>query len=413
MNLFLLIIIGAILFEYCLNFISRYLNLQSLNIRLPAEFDGFYNADEYAKSQNYTRTNSHFGNITSTLNLLVVLCAIYFSLFEALDKFSRSFGYSPLTTGLIFLGIITIVQDIISTPFNLYSTFIIEEKFGFNKSTFKIYIIDKLKLYILMIIIGVPLMAAILYFFENLQNAWLYAWGTMAILSVIMPTLYSQFIAPMFNKFTPLKVGELRNAIETYAKKVNFPLTEVYVVDGSKRSTHSNAYFTGFGKNKRIVLFDTLLENHTTEELLAILAHEVGHYKKKHIMTGIIISIIHSGIMLFILQLFIKLPELHAAFGMTNVEPSVYAGLIFFSLLYAPIELLLSILFNAISRKHEFEADYFSATTLKNTTHLITGLKSLTVKNLGNLTPHPLPVFLSYSHPPVLDRIKALRNIRL
>ena len=412
MNLFLAIIVGTIIFEYVLSFISRQLNLKSLTTNLPDQFVGFYDEEKYAKSQNYTRANSSFGRISSTFNFILILAVIFLGLFDTLDQYARSFGYSPLITGLIFFGIITIIQDILSTPFSLYSTFIIEEEYGFNKSTAKIYVMDKLKSYLLLLLLGVPLISAILYFFESLENAWLYAWGLMALLSVVMPKIYTQFIAPMFNKFTPLEDGELRDLIENYSKEVDFPLTEVYVVDGSKRSAHSNAYFTGFGKNKRIVLFDTLMEDHTNEEILAILAHEVGHYKKKHIIKGMFTSIIHSGIMLYILGLFIKMPELHTAMGMSAEQPSVYAGLIFFSLLYAPIELVLSIMFNMLSRKHEFEADEYSAQTLKNTSNMISGLKNLTVKNLGNLTPHPLPVFLSYSHPPVLDRINALERIK-
>mgnify|MGYP001176231823 FL=1 len=413
MNIFLAIIVGTIIFEYVLSFVSRQLNLKSLTTNLPDEFIGFYDEEKYAKSQNYTRANSSFGRISSTFNFILILAVIFLGLFDTLDQYVRSFGYSPLITGLMFFGIITIIQDILSTPFSLYSTFIIEEEYGFNKSTAKIYIMDKLKSYLLLLLLGVPLISAILYFFESLENAWLYAWGLMALLSVVMPKIFTQFIAPMFNKFTPLEDGELRDMIEEYSKKVDFPMTEVYVVDGSKRSAHSNAYFTGFGKNKRIVLFDTLMDNHTNEEILAILAHEVGHYKKKHIIKGMITSIIHSGVMLFILGLFIKMPELHTAMGMSADRPSVYAGLIFFSLLYAPIELVLSILFNILSRKHEFEADEYSALTLNNTSHMISGLKTLTVKNLGNLTPHPLPVFLSYSHPPVLERINALRKINV
>ena len=413
MNIFLAIIVGTIIFEYVLSFVSRQLNLKSLTTNLPDEFIGFYDEEKYAKSQNYTRANSSFGRISSTFNFILILAVIFLGLFDTLDQYVRSFGYSPLITGLMFFGIITIIQDILSTPFSLYSTFIIEEEYGFNKSTAKIYIMDKLKSYLLLLLLGVPLISAILYFFESLENAWLYAWGLMALLSVVMPKIFTQFIAPMFNKFTPLEDGELRDMIEEYSKKVDFPMTEVYVVDGSKRSAHSNAYFTGFGRNKRIVLFDTLMDNHTNEEILAILAHEVGHYKKKHIIKGMITSIIHSGVMLFILGLFIKMPELHTAMGMSADRPSVYAGLIFFSLLYAPIELVLSILFNILSRKHEFEADEYSALTLNNTSHMISGLKTLTVKNLGNLTPHPLPVFLSYSHPPVLERINALRKINV
>ena len=412
MNIFLIIIVATIVFEYILSLLSRQLNLKSLTTTLPKEFVGFYDEKKYEKSQNYTRENSRFAHISSTFNFLLVLAVIFLGLFDTLDKYAQSFGYSPIITGLIFFGIIIIIQDVLSTPFNLYSTFVIEEKYGFNQSTPQIFIVDKLKSYLLLLILGIPLILAILYFFEALENAWLYAWGLITLLSVIMPKIYTQFIAPMFNKFTPLENSELRDIIENYSRKVNFPLTEIYVVDGSKRSSHSNAYFTGFGKNKRIVLFDTLLESHTNKEILAILAHEVGHYKKKHIIKNMIISIFHSGIMLYILGLFIKLPELHASMGMSASEPSVHAGLIFFSLLYAPIEFILSIIFNIISRKHEFEADEYSALTLKNTSHLIAGLKNLTVKNLGNLTPHPLPVFLNYSHPPVLDRIKKLKTMQ-
>ena len=413
MNIFLAIIVGTIVFEYVLIFFSRQLNLKSLTTILPKEFIGFYDENEYAKSQNYTRTNSKFEHISSTFNLLLILVVIYFGLFDTLDQIVRSLEYSPILTGLIFFSIITIINDILTTPFSLYSIFVIEEKFGFNKSTPKLYIMDKLKSYLLLLILGLPIISLILYFFESSNNAWIYVWILMSLLSIIMPKIYTQFIAPMFNEFTPLEEGKLKDLITTYANDINFPLTEIYVVDGSKRSAHSNAYFTGFGKNKRIVLFDTLMDNHTNEEILAILAHEVGHYKKKHILKSMALSIIHSGIMLYVLNLFIKMPDLHRAFGMTANEPSIYAGLIFFALLYAPIELVLAIIFNFISRKHEFEADEFSALTLRNTSHLILGLKNLTVKNLGNLTPHPFSVFLSYSHPPVLDRIHALEEINL
>ena len=413
MNIFSIIIIGTIIFEYILNFISRQLNLKSLTTTLPKEFIDFYDEKKYEESQNYTCENSKFEHVNTTFNFILILIIIYFGLFDRLDQFARSFNYSPIITGIIFFSIFFIINDILSTPFNLYKTFIIEEKFGFNKSTLKIYVMDKLKSYFLLIILGLPLISLILYCFEISNNAWIFIWILMTLLSMIMTKVYTQFIAPMFNKFTPLQDGKLKDIITTYAKNVDFPLTEIYVVDGSKRSSHSNAYFTGFGKNKRIVLFDTLMDDHTDEEILAILAHEVGHYKKKHIIKNIMISIIHSGIMLYILDLFIRMPELHTAFGMAAKEPSIYAGLIFFTLLYAPIELIFSIMFNIISRKHEFEADEFSALTLQNSSHMILGLKKLTVKNLVNLTPHPFSVFLSYSHPPVLNRIEALSKLNV
>ena len=261
-----------------------------------------------------------------------------------------------------------------------------------------------------MLVLGAPVLAVILYLFEVLSNAWLYVWAFATFLTVLTPKVFTQFISPLFNSFTPLESGSLRSKIENYAETVSFPLSEIYIMDGSRRSGHSNAYFTGFGRTKRIVLFDTLLSDHANDEILAILAHEVGHYKKYHVIKGMLLSTIHTGIMLFVLQFFFKIPELHQAFGMTSSQPSTYAGLVFFSLLYSPLELVLSIFFNYISRKHEFEADQFSAHTLQNAEALISGLKNLAVKNLSNLTPHPLSVFLSFSHPPVLERILALQQ---
>ncbi len=413
MNLYLIIILSAITVEFLVTLVSRYLNLSHLGTELPSEFENYYDKDEYARSQSYTRRNSQFANISSTFNFLVIMTVILGGLFNALDIFVRDLGYSTIISGLIFFGLIFIIQDILSTPFNLYHTFIIEDEFGFNKTTPSTYAADKFKSYLIIITLGGPLISAILYLFESYENAWLFAWLLLVLLSIIMPKVFTQFIAPLFNKFTPLEDGDLKDLINDYAESVDFPLSEIYVVDGSRRSAHSNAYFTGFGKNKRIVLFDTLMENHTNEEIVAIIAHEVGHYKKKHILKGMVLSTIHSGVMLYVMQLFIKTPLLHQAFGMEAQIPSIYAGLVFFSLLYTPIEMLLSVLFNYISRKYEFQADEYSARTLNDTENLIEGLKNLSVKNLANLTPHPFPVFLNYSHPPVLERIKTLRNLHL
>jgi len=410
MNLFLIVIVSAILLEFTFNNLSRYLNLRRLDINLPPEFRGFYNAEKYARSQNYTRAKSRFGFIVSSFSVLVLLAVIFFGGFDYIDQFLRSLGYSPLVTGLLFFGTLILIQDVISTPFDIFHTFVIEENFDFNKSRPLIYIADKAKTYLLMLVLGAPVLAVILYLFEVLSNAWLYVWAFATFLTVLTPKVFTQFISPLFNSFTPLESGSLRSKIENYAATVSFPLSEIYIMDGSRRSGHSNAYFTGFGRTKRIVLFDTLLSDHTNDEILAILAHEVGHYKKYHVIKGMLLSTIHTGIMLFVLQFFFKIPELHQAFGMTSSQPSTYAGLVFFSLLYSPLELVLSIFFNYISRKHEFEADQFSAHTLQNAEALISGLKNLAVKNLSNLTPHPLSVFLSFSHPPVLERILALQQ---
>jgi STE24 endopeptidase len=328
--------------------------------------------------------------------------------FNYVDKFVRGFNLHPILTGLIFFGILYFAQDIISIPFSVYNNFVIEEKFGFNKMTLKTFVLDKIKSYLLVIVLGSLLFGGVLFFFEKAGTyAWLYAWALVSFFIVIAQPLYTLLIAPIFNKFTPLEDNELKESIEHYAQKVKFPLKEICVMDGSKRSAHSNAYFSGFGK-KRIALFDTLIEKHSINELIAVIAHEVGHYKKRHTIKGMFISIIHTGILFYLLSLFINNVSLFEAFNMEYI--SVYAGIIFFALLYSPIELLLSVLMNYLSRKYEYEADAFAAETAKTENSMILALKNLYVSNLGNLTPHPLNVILNYSHPPVLERIKALRR---
>jgi len=412
MNIYLAIILIAILAEFILAAVSRRLNLQSLTTILPEEFDGFYDADEYARSQEYTRTNSRFGSITSSFDLIVILLFILLGGFNAVDIFIRQFGYSDFTNGLLYFGLLMILQDCISTPFSIYSQFVIEDKFGFNKMTWKLFIADKLKGYMILLILGTPVIGLILYFFEKTGDlAWLYAWIMTSALSIIIQPLYVNFIAPLFNKFTPVGETELGSAIDDYLKQINFPVSGVFMMDGSKRSAHSNAYFTGFGRFKRVVLYDTLVDKHSVPEIVTMLAHEVGHYRKKHIIKGLITGILHTGLLFFLLSLFLSNRGLFDAFSMQNI--SIYAGMIFFIILYTPVEMIISILMNIISRKHEYEADAFAARTTNNPEAMILALKNLSTANLGNLTPHPFSVFLNYSHPPVLERIKALRNLKL
>jgi STE24 endopeptidase len=299
------------------------------------------------------------------------------------------------------------IQDVIGTPLSLYRTFVIEEKFGFNKTTAKTYLLDKIKGYFLLIVLGGLILFSVLYFFSIYGDwAWLYAWVIISCFMILIQPLFTLVIAPIFNKFTPLESGELKQLITDYAVRANFPISRIDVMDGSRRSSKANAYFSGLGKNKRIALFDTLIEKHGNDELLSIIAHEVGHYKRWHNIKGIVLAVVQAGFMFFMLSLFINNSQLFAAFKMQNL--SVYASLLFFTLLYSPIELLISLMGNKISRKHEFEADAFARNSIGTGKHLIEGLKKLTVTNLGNLTPHPLTVWLSHSHPPVLDRIRAL-----
>jgi len=409
MNLYATIILGTLVFSFLVDLITEILNLKALRDELPDEFNGVYDADAYKKSQEYTRVKTRFGFITSIFGIIITLLFWFSGGFNFLDQSVRGWQLHPILTGLVYIGILIVAKSIISLPFSIYSTFVIEERFGFNKTTPKTFVMDILKGLLLGVLLGGPLLAGILAFFQYAGNsAWLYCW-----LAVTLFTLFVQFIAPtwimpLFNKFTPLEEGELRSAILNYAKSVKFSLQNLFVMDGSKRSTKSNAFFTGFGKNKRIALFDTLIEKHTVSELVAVLAHEIGHYKKKHIIKGMIIGILHSGILFFLLSIFITNKGLFDAFYMK--EMSIYAGLIFFGMLYSPIELILSIFMQIYSRKNEYEADRYAAETTQDPVSMIDALKKLSVANLSNLTPHPLYVFLNYSHPPVLQRIHALRN---
>ncbi len=409
MNIYLAIILIALIGEFVLRSVARYLNLKSLDKTLPHEFSGFYDEDKYSQSQEYTRAKSRFAYVSSTFDVVLIVAFIVLGGFNLVDQFVRGLQLTPIFTGLVFFGLLYLAQDIISIPFVLYGNFVIEERFGFNKMTAKVYVLDKVKGYCLVIILGSILLGGILFFFEQAgAYAWLYAWGFVSFFIIIAPPLGTTVIAPLFNRFTPLEDGELKSAIQKYAGKVGFALKEICVMDGSRRSGHSNAYFSGFIK-KRIALFDTLMGKHSVEEMVAIVAHEVGHNKIGLILKDMILTIIYIGILLFLLSRFMDNRGLFDAFRMGSI--SVYAGLVLFSILYSPIEFVHSVLMNAMSRKDEYEADAFSAETTGSAEPLILALKKASVANLGNLTPHALTVFLNYSHPPMLQRISALRQL--
>ena len=411
MNIYFIIIIGMILFQYTLSFLVKILNLKALNPNLPDDFSDVFDKDKYIKSQEYTKTNTKFSFITSTFSLFINLSFILGGFYNIIDLYVRDLGYNPQLTGLVFFALLFVINDLLNIPFSIYKTFVIEERYGFNKTTLKTFWIDKLKGYFLTILIGGPVLYLILYFFSNFtEYGWLYVWIFLIAFSIIMQPIFTTFVAPMFNKFTPLEDGPLLQKIKDYLSKVNFPVQRLEVVDGSKRSSHSNAYFSGIGKYKRIALFDTLLEQMDDDEILSIIAHEVGHYKLKHIYSGIILSSLQSGIMLYILSLFINNEQLFSVFSMQEGNLSIYASLVFFSMLYSPISLIIGIFFSITSRKNEFSADAYSAETAKMPESLISGLKKMSKENLSNLTPHWLNVFLNYSHPPVLKRIGVLKT---
>jgi len=410
MNLYLLIILIIILGNYLLDIIVDMLNMNHVTTDLPKEFEGYYDADQYNKSQNYLKETTRFGIIIETFSTPITITFILIGGFNYVDQIAREFQYNSIITGLIFSGIILFASQILSIPFSIYSTFVIEEKYGFNRTTIKTFILDILKGWLLTVILGGAIFSIILWFFNMTGGwAWAYCWAVMVLFQIVLTFIAPVIIMPLFNKFFPLEDGDLKTTIENYSHSQGFKMKGVFKMDASKRSTKSNAFFTGFGKFRRIVLFDTLVSKHTVDELVSILAHEMGHYKKKHILKSILISIITTGLMFFILSLFINNPGLFAAFKMEHT--SIYASLFFFAFLYTPINMVISIFANSYSRKYEYEADTYAVATYEKAESMISALKKMTVDNLSNLTPHPLKVFLSYSHPPVLDRIHTIRKI--
>ena len=402
------IIIAIIVFDFLFESLLDYLNSTRMSEKLPEEVKGIYDEDEYKRQQAYQRENRRFGMVSGTFSFLLILGMILFHGFAWVDKIAWSFTSNPIWAALIFFGILMFASDFLTTPFAVYQTFVIEEKYGFNKTTPKIFVLDKIKSWLLSAIIGGGLLALVIFIYQKTQDIfWIYAWAVVTVFSIFMTLFYSEIIVPLFNKQTPLEKGDLRNSIEKFARKVDFELKNIFVIDGSKRSTKANAYFTGFGRKKRIVLYDTLYKEMENEEVVSVLAHEIGHYKKKHVLQGLLISLVNTGIVLFIFSLFIDNPYLSRALGVQ--EPNFHIGLVAFGILYSPISFVLGIFMNMLSRKNEYQADAFAA-IFHVPEKLETALKKLSVKNLSNLTPHPAYVFFHYSHPPLLKRLAHLKK---
>jgi len=402
------IIIAILIINFIVDKVLDALNAKHFNDALPEDLQDVYDETEYKKSQNYKATNYKFGILTSTFSIVLTLGFLIFDGFEFIDNIARSYSDNSIIIALIFFGIIMIGSDIITTPFSYYSTFVIEEKFGFNKTTLKIFIFDKIKGWLMMAIVGGGILALIVWFYQSTGTSfWLYAWGLVAIFVLFMNMFYSKLIVPLFNKQTLLEAGGLRDKIAAYAETVGFKLDKIFVIDGSKRSTKANAYFSGFGSEKRVTLYDTLINDLDEDEIVAVLAHEVGHYKKKHIIFNLITSILLTGLTLYILSLFISNPMLSNALGVEI--PSFHIGLIAFGMLYSPISEITGLIMNLFSRKFEYEADDYAKNTFK-AEPLITSLKKLSKNSLSNLTPHPAYVFMHYSHPTLLERIVNLKR---
>lgn len=408
MNPYLLFVLTALLAAYLLNLIAALLELRSLRPELPLEFRDVYDEANYRQSQDYTKAKLIFSQTHATVVLVMTIIFILAGGFNQIDLLARRVGLGSIGTGLLFTGGMLLLSSLIELPFSLYATFVLEERFGFNKTTAKTFAIDLLKAVLLAVLIGGPLLATVFWFFEATGSlAWLYCWLAVTMFTLLLQFLAPVLIMPLFNKFTPLADGELRQAVSDYAKTQCFHLRDICTMDGSKRSAKLNAFFTGFGRFRRIVFFDTLINKLTPGEIVAVLAHEMGHFKHRHLCKMMVVSVAQTGIMFYLMSLLLGNQQLFAAFGMKHV--SVYAGLTFFGFLYAPAALLVSIAFNFYARRNEYQADAFAAAS-DRTEELINSLKKLSLHNLSNLTPHPFNVFLSYSHPPVLARISALRR---
>ena len=411
MNWISWIILVFLIADFLLRLLAGRLNLSRISDRIPQPFEGLYAPEKYRQSQAYLRTNTRFGLTVAAVDLTLLLVFWFGGGFAVVDRWTQALEWGPVATGLLFIGMLAGLKTLVDQPFNLYATFVIEERFGFNQTTLGTWIKDRIKGLIVALILGIPLVAGVLLFFlVTGSNAWLWCWLLVTVFMVAVQFIAPTWIMPLFNRFEPLEQGELRDAIMAYAASIGFALENIYVMDGSKRSSKSNAFFTGFGRHRRIVLFDTLIAKHSVDELVAVLAHEMGHYKMRHILKMMVIGILQAGLLLLLLSLVIDTPPLFEAFYLQ--QPSVHAGLVFFGLLYTPVDFFLGMLVQRISRAHEYAADRFAAETSGRRTAMIEALKKLSVHNLSNLTPHPFYVALNYSHPPVLQRIQALGELK-
>ena len=404
----LYLIIGLVIFNYLFSAVLDFINGKNWRTEIPPVMKDFYHEDKYLKAKNYSKEKGKVSLISSTLSTLITLLFLVFDGYGWLDNFISLYYDIPFLKSGIFFLVLFILSDFISIPFSCYNTFVIEEKYGFNKTTVKTFVLDKIKGYLLTLIIGGVLLFGAIYIVSLLENGfWVWLWLSLSVIMLLVNMFYADLIVPIFNKLTPLENGSLRKKIESYTNKVGYSLKNIYIIDGSKRSSKANAFFSGLGPRKTIALYDTLVEKHTEEELVAVLAHEVGHYKKKHVFTSLFLTIFQLGLMCFLLETCLKVGEISQALG--GKEMVFHLGLVAFGILYSPVGTILSILMNINSRKNEFEADHYAKTTYSGVA-LELALKKLSVDSLSNLYPHPFYTFIHYSHPPLLKRLSALNE---
>jgi STE24 endopeptidase len=401
-------ILASLLIVRAVEIATAILNLKALRPELPPEMQGLHDREAYERSQEYTRVTTRAGLLKQGVDLAALTAFWFAGGFQALDRLAREWGGGPVLSGLLFIGALLSLSALLSLPFSVHATFVIEERFGFNRTTPRTFVLDRVKAIALATAVGGPLLAAVLAIFSQTgRSAWLACWAAVAGYTLVLQFVAPTWIMPLFNTFTPLGGGELRDRIERYAASVRFSLENIFLIDGSRRSSRANALFTGFGKHRRIALFDTLVAQLTAGELVAVLAHEIGHSARRHVLKGTAVSIVHMGAVLWIFTQLSGRQWLYDAFLVERA--SVHAGLALFGVLLAPVESVVTAALNAWSRKNEYEADRFAAETTAGPEELVGALKKLSVQNLSNLTPHPWHVALHYSHPPLLQRIAAIR----
>lgn len=402
------IIIGVLVINYAKDLVLDTLNSKHFNDSIPSDLADVYMKSDYEKSQAYKNITAKFSSFHQLYSLALTLLFFFFNGFKYVDEIARNSSENSIVITLVFFGIIALGSDLLNTPFSWYKTFIIEERYGFNNTSRTTFILDKLKSILVLILVGGGLLSLIVWFYEFAgTDFWMYAWVLVALFTLCVNMFYSKLIVPLFNKQQPLEEGPLKNAIQKYTQTVGFHLNDIFVLDGSKRSSKANAYFSGFGKQKRITLYDTLIHDLETDEIVAVLAHEIGHYKHKHIAVNLITSILLTGFTLWLLSVFISLPILSKALGVAI--PSFHIGFIAFGILYTPFSEVIGVVMNLISRKFEYQADNYAKETFA-AAPLIAALKKLSRNSLSNLTPHYAYVYLHYSHPTLLERVKNLKK---
>ena len=406
------LIVFIISLDFIIDLVTGILNYKNFEKKLPNNVNDIYSKEEYLKSQQYKKENFRFELITSIFTYIIIIGVLLNGILGYLDSFLRTLTFeNELSLSLLFFASIYLINDLLKTPFQLYRIFVIEEKYGFNKMKISTFIFDKIKGYLISIVIGVLLITPLLVFIMLYpSDFWIYFWVVISLFLIFINMFYTSLIVPLFNKLEVLEDGDLKEKLNSYANKVGFALSNIFVIDGSKRSTKANAYFSGFGKNKKVVLYDTLIKNHTNDELVAVLAHEIGHYKLRHIISNMIFSILSTGLMLYIMSKFLYNSEISYALG-GNISFRHFE-IFAFLILYTPVDRFISIVMNIKSRNNEYEADNFAVQTYKKLP-MISALKKLSRDNLSHLTPHPLYEFLNYSHPSLSKRLDAIERSEL